>query len=326
VAGSAHRSQSALVSGVAGFIGSHLAERLVADGTAVIGIDRLSDYYDPEIKRDNLREVAQHERFTFLEGDLAELASPALLDGVDVVYHLAGQPGVRPSWGRSFQTYIDDNVYASQVLLEAAKEVTLERFVYASSSSIYGNAERFPTREDDTPHPISPYGVTKLAAEHLCNLYWHAFGVPTVSLRYFSVYGPRQRPDMAFHRFIRAGLEGESLRVLGDGHQSRDFTYVGDVVQATRSAAERGVPGEVYNVAGGSRTTVLEVIEILGRLLDVQLQVEHEEVARGDARDTRADTSKAAHDLDYSPAFALEAGLAAQARLAVEQRTRYPVP
>jgi UDP-glucose 4-epimerase len=318
---SAPPQRTALVSGAAGFIGSHLTEQLLAGGTSVVGIDRLSDYYDPERKRDNLREASADPRFTFLEGDLAELAKPSLLDGVDVVYHLAGQPGVRPSWGQSFQTYIDDNVAASQALLEAAKEVSLERFVYASSSSIYGNAERFPTLESDTPHPISPYGVTKLAAEHLCNLYWHAFGVPTVSLRYFSVYGPRQRPDMAFDRFIRAGIEGGAIRVFGDGRQSRDFTYVKDIVSATLSAAERGQPGEAYNIAGGSSTTVLEVIEILERLLDVRLDVQHEEQARGDARDTSADTSKAAGDLAYAPEFDLETGLAAQARSATERRS-----
>ena len=314
-------SRTALVSGAAGFIGSHLTEDLLAAGTSVIGIDRLSDYYDPELKRDNLRDAAADMRFTFLEGDLRDLATPSLLDGVDVVYHLAGQPGVRPSWGQSFQAYIDDNVAASQALLEAAKEVSLERFVYASSSSIYGNAERFPTLESDTPHPISPYGVTKLAAEHLCNLYWHAFGVPTVALRYFSVYGPRQRPDMAFDRFIRAGLEGGTIRVFGDGRQSRDFTYVKDVVAATRAAAQRGEPGEAYNIAGGSRTTVLEVIEILERVLDTRFDVQHEGHARGDARDTFADTSKAAADLAYAPEFDLARGLAAQARSATDRRS-----
>jgi nucleoside-diphosphate-sugar epimerase len=322
----ARGQRTALVSGAAGFIGSHLTEQLLADGTSVIGVDRLSDYYDPQLKRDNLAGFGADMRFTFLEGDLAELATPSLLDGVDVVYHLAGQPGVRPSWGESFKTYIDDNVAASQVLLEAAKEVSLERFVYASSSSIYGNAERFPTRESDTPHPISPYGVTKLAAEHLCNLYRHSYGVPTLSLRYFSVYGPRQRPDMAFDRFIRACMEGGTLRVFGDGRQSRDFTYVKDVVAATLAAAERGTPGEVYNVAGGSRTTVLEVIEILERIFDVRLDVQHDESARGDARDTSADTTKAARDLGYAPGFRLEAGLREQAQSAMRRRSGDPVP
>jgi UDP-glucose 4-epimerase len=310
------RPDRALVTGVAGFIGSQLAEHLLASGATVIGVDRLSDYYDQAVKLENLAEALGDDRFTFIQEDVADVATPELLDGVDVVYHLAGQPGVRPSWGQSFQLYIDDNVRASQALLEAAKEVSLERFVYASSSSVYGNAKRFPTRETDTPHPLSPYGVTKLAAEHLCNLYWAEFGVPAVSLRYFSVYGPRQRPDMAFNRFIRAGVAGEPIHVFGDGRQTRDFTYVGDVVAATAAAARRGTPGAVYNVAGGSRTTVLEVIDILERLLEVEFDVRHEGRAVGDARDTAADTSNAVRDLGYSPEFTLEAGLAAQCEAA----------
>jgi nucleoside-diphosphate-sugar epimerase len=316
---------AALVTGAAGFIGSQLTERLLATGTPVVGVDRLSDYYEPARKVENLALAATDPRFTFIEADLSEVATPALLDGIDVVYHLAGQPGVRPSWGQTFQIYLDDNVRATQALLEAAKEVSLSRFVYASSSSVYGNAERLPTLESDAPQPVSPYGVTKLAAEHLCTLYWHSFGVPTVSLRYFSVYGPRQRPDMAFHRFIGAALAGEPLTILGDGRQSRDFTYVQDVVSATLAAAATGMPGEVYNIAGGSRTTVLDVISILERLLETSLDVRHEDRARGDARDTAADTTKAKRDLDYSPRFDLEAGLEAQARLAQAPTSGYPV-
>src|SRR3954453_19640896 len=255
--------RSALITGAAGFIGSHLAERLLERGETVIGVDRMSDYYDPSIKAANVDRLREQPAFSFVEADLAQVATPALLDGVSVVYHLAGQPGVRPSWGRSFEIYANDNVMATQALLEAAKEVSLERFVYASSSSVYGNAERFPTSEVDRPQPLSPYGVTKLAAEHLCNLYANSYGVPTVSLRYFSVYGPRQRPDMAFHRFIRAAATGEPLRIFGDGRQTRDFTYVGDIVAATLAAADRGVPGEVYNVAGGSRVSVLDVLGML---------------------------------------------------------------
>jgi UDP-glucose 4-epimerase len=207
---------------------------------------------------------------------------------------------------------------ATQALLEAAKEVSLRRFVYASSSSIYGNAERFPTTEADRPQPLSPYGVTKLAAEHLCHLYAKSYGVPACSLRYFSVYGPRQRPDMAFHRFIRAATSGEPVRIYGDGLQTRDFTYVGDIVSATLAAGELGAPGEVYNVAGGSRVTVLDVLGILGRVLDVPIDVRHEEAARGDARDTSGDTTKAARELGYMPSVSLEEGLAAQAEAARE--------
>jgi UDP-glucose 4-epimerase len=309
----------ALVTGAAGFIGSHLAERLLDRGVTVLGVDRLSDYYDPAIKAANVAPLADRPGFTFVEADLAEVASPALLEDVEVVYHLAGQPGVRPSWGRSFEIYANDNVMATQALLEAAKEAPIDRFVYASSSSVYGNAERFPTAETDRPQPLSPYGVTKLAAEHLCHLYAKSYGVPACSLRYFSVYGPGQRPDMGFHRFIRAATSGQPVRIFGDGLQSRDFTYVGDIVTATMAAGELGVAGEVYNVAGGSRVTVLDVLGMLERILDLPIEVLHEEAARGDARDTSGDTTKAARGLGYSPSVSLEEGLAAQADAALER-------
>jgi nucleoside-diphosphate-sugar epimerase len=309
----------ALVTGAAGFIGSHLTEALLSAGVSVLGVDRLSDYYDPALKAANLARFADRPCFEFVEAELSEVATPALLDGIERVYHLAGQPGVRPSWGRSFEVYASDNVMATQALLEAAREVSLERLVYASSSSVYGNAERFPTSETDRPQPLSPYGVTKLAAEHLCHLYAKSYGVPAVSLRYFSVYGPRQRPDMGFHRFIRAATTGEPVRIFGDGRQSRDFTYVGDIVAATLAAGELGGPGEVYNVAGGSRVTVLDVLGMLERLLGTPIEVEHEEAARGDARDTSGDTTKAARELGYAPSVSLEEGLAAQVETALEQ-------
>jgi UDP-glucose 4-epimerase len=309
----------ALVTGAAGFIGSHLTERLLDRGVTVLGVDRLSDYYDPAIKAANVAPLAGRPGFTFVEADLAEVASPALLEDVEVVYHLAGQPGVRPSWGRSFEIYANDNVMATQALLEAAKEAPIDRFVYASSSSVYGNAERFPTAETDRPQPLSPYGVTKLAAEHLCHLYAKSYGVPACSLRYFSVYGPGQRPDMGFHRFIRAATSGQPVRIFGDGLQSRDFTYVCDIVTATMAAGELGVAGEVYNVAGGSRVTVLDVLGMLERILDLPIEVLHEEAARGDARDTSGDTTKAARGLGYSPSVSLEEGLAAQADAALER-------
>jgi UDP-glucose 4-epimerase len=307
------------VTGAAGFIGSRVSERLLDRGVSVIGVDRFSDYYDPAVKAANVQRLADRPEFSLLEADLVDAASPELLDGVSVVYHLAGQPGVRPSWGRSFEIYANDNVMATQALLEAAKEVSLERFVYSSSSSIYGNAERFPTLETDRPQPLSPYGVTKLAAEHLCHLYAKSYGVPACSLRYFSVYGPRQRPDMAFHRFIRAAVSGEPVPIFGDGLQTRDFTYVDDIAAATLAAAELGVPGEVYNVAGGSRVTVLDVLAILEGILDAPISVHHEEAARGDARDTSGDTTKATRDLGYVPSVTLEEGLAAQVGAALER-------
>ena len=228
----------ALVTGAAGFIGSTLSARLLADGWDVTGIDALTPYYDPALKRANLERLGG--AFTFVQEDLRTADLDALLDGVDVVFHEAGQPGVRASWGDEFGIYLDANVAATQALLEAAKRAPgLQRLVYASSSSVYGDAARFPVLEVDLPQPVSPYGVTKLAAEHLCSLYASNFGVPTVSLRYFTVFGPRQRPDMAFTRFLTAVRDDRPITLYGTGEQIRDFTYVDDVVEA--------------NVAGGHR-------------------------------------------------------------------------
>jgi UDP-glucuronate 4-epimerase len=309
----------ALVTGAAGFIGSHLVERLRADGVEVHGVDRLSDYYDPSLKRENLSRLLEGDGFSFSEGSLREIDLEPLLDQADVVYHLAGQPGVRVSWGEEFAVYLDDNVLSTQRLLEVAREHPVERFVLASSSSIYGDAEHFPTSESATPAPVSPYGVTKLAAEHLCGLYFKGFEVPTVALRYFTIFGPRQRPDMAFNRFIRSALAEEPIEVFGDGLQERDFTYVDDAVSATIAAGSRGRPGAVYNIAGGNHATVNQVIEILGGLLGRELAVDRLPAVVGDARKTGADVSRAQSDLGYAPRVSLEEGLSRQLE---SERTR----
>lgn len=301
-----------LVTGAAGFVGSHLVERLLADGATVTGVDAMTGYYEPAVKRRNVAGLLDDPGFRMVEGDLNTLALPPLLAEADVVYHLAGQPGVRSSWGTEFAVYLDDNVRATQRLLEAAREQAIDRFVLASSSSIYGDAERFPTSETETPRPISPYGVTKLAAEHLCYLYWRAFEVPTVSLRYFTIFGPRQRPDMAFHRFITAALRDETITIYGDGQQSRDFTYVDDCVAATIAAGSQGRPGAAYNVAGGTQATVLDVVERLEGLLKRRPRVEHRPAVSGDARKTRAETSAARKDLSYRPSISLVEGLKRQ--------------
>lgn len=308
-----------MVTGAAGFIGSHLSEALLAGGADVRGVDRLSSYYDPALKRANFAPLLDQGRFEFTEASLLDGGLEELLEGVDVVYHLAGQPGVRVSWGVEFQLYLDDNVLATQRLLEAAKGADLHRFVLASSSSIYGDAESFPTSESAKPAPVSPYGVTKLAAEHLCNLYARGFGVPTVSLRYFTIFGPRQRPDMAFTRFIRAALVAGTIEIFGDGQQERDFTYVGDAVAATIAAGEGGEPGSAYNIAGGNHATVTEVIGILGELTGGELSVEHRAAVIGDARKTGADTSRAADQLGYAPRTSLREGLARQLELERER-------
>jgi UDP-glucuronate 4-epimerase len=301
-----------LVTGAAGFIGSQLAERLVAEGNDVTGIDSMSDYYDPERKAGNLASLRESDSFEFLEASINDADLGSLMEGVEVVFHLAGQPGVRASWGDEFSIYMEDNIHATQRLLEAAKGAGLKRFVHASSSSVYGDAEHFPTGEEELPRPVSPYGVTKLAAEHLGRLYWKAFEVPTVALRYFTIFGPRQRPDMAFSRFVDAALNDGTVEIYGDGEQVRDFTYVDDCVAATIAAASSGVPGGVYNIAGGTQATVLDVLEILGRLVGHEIKREHQEAMAGDARRTGADTSLAKRDLGYAPQTSLETGIEKQ--------------
>jgi UDP-glucose 4-epimerase len=235
-----------------------------------------------------------------------------LLDGVTHVFHLAAQAGVRGSWGEQFRTYTVNNIEASQRLLEAVKGHPLTRLVYASSSSVYGDGVAIPMREDALLQPVSPYGVTKLAAEHLCHLYHVNYGVPAVSLRYFTVYGPRQRPDMAFHRFIRAALEGRPITLFGDGEQTRDFTFVEDAVAATIAAGDRGRPGAVYNIGGGSRVTINHVLDLIGRRTGRSLDIRRQPAEKGDMRDTFADTSRARADLGFAPGHGLEDGLATE--------------
>ncbi len=307
----------ALVTGVAGFVGSTLAKRLVTDGHDVIGIDAMTDYYEVDIKRANVSSIG-HDRFELVEGDLNELDLVSLLQGVDWVFHQAGQPGVRKSWGDDFAVYTRANVDATQRLLEAVRQIgTVKRFVYASSSSVYGEAERYPTQETDRPQPMSPYGVTKLSAEHLCCLYADNFGVPTVSLRYFTVYGPGQRTDMAFTRFTRAAVLGEKIQIYGTGEQIRDFTYVDDVVDANVRAAQIDSPaGSVFNVAGGSNTSVNEVLDLLGELSGTSLDVDYVEKIAGDVYRTGGNTDRIRDALGWSAQVGLREGLEQQLRWA----------
>jgi len=297
-----------VVTGAAGFIGSHLCEYLLSQGDEVIGIDCFTGYYDPRRKEINLAGARQYDRFRLVREDILGAPLAELLDGADVVFHLAGQPGVRPSWGADFATYVWRNVLATQVLLESARLVGLAKLVYASSSSVYGDAESYPTAETLRPRPVSPYGVTKLAAEHLCELYRVGFGVPTVSLRLFTVYGPRQRPDMAFSRLVRAGLGGGTFELYGAGTQTRDFTYVQDVVGAMRSAARSTFTG-VANIGGGSRTSMNEVLEIVSALAG-EPDIRRLPRMRGDVRDTAADTQTAFEGFGYVPQVPLRRGLA----------------
>jgi UDP-glucose 4-epimerase len=299
----------ALVTGAAGFVGSTLAESLTGDGVEVVGLDCFTDYYGREVKERNLETLRGRPAFRFVEGALQTTPLEPLLAGVTHVFHLAAQAGVRASWGADFRTYTSHNVDATQRLLEALKTRPVERLVYASSSSVYGDAAAIPMREDGFVQPVSPYGVTKLAAEHLCHLYQASYGIPTVSLRYFTVYGPRQRPDMAFHRFIRAALTGTPIQLFGDGGQTRDFTYIDDIVSATRAAGDRGRAGRVYNIGGGSRVSMHDVIGAIERVTGRTLDVRRQPVEKGDMRDTFADTTRAREDLGFVPRWTLDAGL-----------------
>jgi len=302
----------ALVTGVAGFVGSTLAKRLLGEGADVVGIDCFTNYYPRAIKESNLSGPRSHPRFRFIESRVQDADLATLLRDRTHVFHLAAQAGVRKSWGRDFSVYTVNNIEATQVLLEASVGTAVKKLVYASSSSVYGDSVAMPMREDALPQPVSPYGVSKLAAEQLCYLYHVNFGVPTVALRYFTVYGPRQRPDMGFHKFLRAAILGEPISLYGDGEQTRDFTFVADAVSATVAAATLGTSGRVYNIGGGSRVSVNQVLEMVGRVSGRRPLVTLDPAQKGDMRHTYADTSLARTDLGFVPSVALEEGLAAE--------------
>ena len=315
-----------LVTGCAGFIGSHVAERLLEDGHEVVGADCLTAFYDPARKARTLERLSDHHGFEQRRIDLAGEPLDELLDGVEAVFHLAGQPGVRQSFDDP-APYVRNNVNATRRLLAAAGRASLAAFVYASSSSIYGDgAAPRRMRESDRPAPLSPYAHTKVAVERLAEAAFRDHGVPTIGMRYFSVYGPRQRPDMAFQRFLERAVRGEPLEILGDGSQRRDFTYVGDVVEATLSAARRGRPGAVYNVGGGQPATLSRVISLLGELLERELTIDYRRPAPGDPHATAADTGRARRELGFEPRTELARGVALQLDwLLAERRAKTPV-
>lgn len=301
-----------LVTGAAGFIGSHLVERLAAAGHRVRAVDCLTPYYDVSQKRATLEGLAALPDCEVSQEDLRTCDQAALLDGVDVVFHQAGQPGVRASWS-SFDSYVEHNVLATQRLLSALEGSVVRRFVFASSSSVYGDAPAYPTSEDDLPEPVSPYGVTKLAAEHLCGVFARNWRVPTVSLRYFTVYGPRQRPDMAMHRLIEAALSGETFPMFGDGRQVRDFTYVDDVVEANLMAAVADVPpGTVLNIAGGTAASLLEVVGIVEGLTGRPVVLDRRPKEPGDVLRTGGSTERTRRMLGWRPEVELDEGLSRQ--------------
>ncbi|MBO0728612.1 MAG: NAD-dependent epimerase/dehydratase family protein [Acidimicrobiaceae bacterium] len=311
---------SAMVTGCAGFLGSHLCEALLASGHVVTGVDCFTGYYARAAKERNVAGLCRAPGFRLVEADIADAVLAPLLEEVDVVFHLAAQPGVRTSFGDGFRDYLYHNVQGTQRLLEEVAGRELLAFAYASSSSVYGDQDVYPVVEDAPLRPLSPYGATKVITEQLAGAFWRSHEVPAVGLRYFTVYGPRQRPDMAFARFLSRAVGGQPLQVLGDGRQVREFTYVGDVVAATIAAAERGQRGAVYNIGGGQPVSVLEAVGLLEELLDRPLRIEHLEGSPGDPRRTEADITRARRDLGYVPATPLAEGLAAHLEALQELR------
>ncbi|HEY6771145.1 MAG TPA: NAD-dependent epimerase/dehydratase family protein [Solirubrobacterales bacterium] len=302
-----------LVTGCAGFLGSHLSERLVDAGEEVVGVDSFTDYYPREVKERNLERLRDHARFELFELDLGSDPLEGVFEGVETVFHLAAQPGVRGSFGASFARYAHDNMLATQRMLEAGAAAQVGTFVYASSSSVYGNSLAYPTPEDTRRAPVSPYGLTKLATEELAAVYGRLDRLHTVGLRYFTVYGPRQRPDMAFARFFASALSGKPVKILGDGSQVRDFTFVDDAVSGTIAAARNGHQGAVYNIGGGTQVELVEALAQIEELLDRKIEIEHLPAARGDVRRTCSDPRRAKVELGFAPRVSLEDGLKRQA-------------
>ncbi len=298
-----------LVTGAAGFIGSHLCRRLLKEGFKVVGIDSFTDFYPKRIKQKNIKPLKKDKNFEFIAEDINELSLKKILKKTDYVFHHAAQAGVRTSWGANFSVYIKNNIEATQKMLEVAKDLNLKKFIYASSSSVYGNSPDLPMSETSPLYPLSPYGVTKLAAENLCLLYCKNYGVPSISLRFFTVYGPGQRPDMAFHKFFKSIAEGKQISVYGDGSQTRDFTYIDDVIDANLSSLEKGKVGEIYNIGGGTRKRLKDIFPILENICQKRVRIARKETQKGDMPHTFANIEKARKDLNYSPQVNLRDGL-----------------
>lgn len=296
----------ALVTGCAGFIGSHLTERLLNEGYEVVGVDCFTDYYPRKIKESNLSTALNNKNFEFINEDLLSMKE---YPEVDYVFHQAAQAGVRSSWGSYFETYLQNNIQLTQKLLEYYKHKNIKRFVYASSSSVYGDIDELPMNENCLLKPVSPYGVTKLAAEHLCSLYYKNYGVPTVSLRYFTVFGPRQRPDMAIFKFVNNIFNNREINVYGDGLQTRDFTYISDVVEANLLAATGDVAGEVFNVGGGNNITVTDLIKQIENAVGKEAKINYAEPQKGDVKDTLSDASKARKLMNWKTRVNISEGL-----------------
>jgi len=303
-----------LVTGAAGFIGSHLSCRLLNEGFSVIGVDSFTDYYPRWIKQKNLSLIQSESNFSFIEEDINSLDLRPLMKEVDYVYHMAAQAGVRASWGQSFSGYLQNNVEATQRMLEVGKELSLRKFIYASSSSVYGFCPELPMTESSPLLPYSPYGVTKLAAENLCYLYFKNYDVPTISLRFFTVYGPGQRPDMAFHKFFRSISTNKPITVFGTGEQTRDFTYIDDIVDAVFACTSRGRTGETYNLGGGGRKMLKDLFPLFEKICGKKISINWEENQKGDVLHTLADIQKARRELGFDPKTPIEEGLSKEWR------------
>lgn len=299
----------ALVTGCAGFIGSHLVDKLLTKEFKVIGIDAFTDYYPRAVKERNIEKALKHRNFILIEKDILTMND---FPDVDIIFHEAAQPGVRTSWGRSFEVYVQNNILVTQKLLDFYKDKEIKKFVFASSSSVYGNAKKIPIKEKALPRPISPYGVTKLACENLCYLFSENYNISIVILRYFTVYGPRQRPDMAIHKFIEAALHNKEITVFGNGNQTRDFTYISDVIEATLLAAESNITYEIFNIGGGTRISINDLLQLIENITGKKIKVKYSDFQKGDVYHTCADISKAQKILGYKPKTSIEEGLKKQ--------------
>jgi nucleoside-diphosphate-sugar epimerase len=301
-----------LITGVAGFIGSNLGKKLLESNHEVIGIDCFTDYYSHEIKEKNISNLFNYDAFKFYDKDLYLFPIEDICDGVDCIFHLAAQPGVRLSWGNNFDVYVRNNIIVTQKILESIKNHKIKKFIFASSSSVYGNVDKLPISENTATRPNSPYGVTKLDGENLCHLYYKNYGIPVTILRYFSVFGPGQRPDMGFHNFITSIIKEKEIIIYGSGNQTRDFTYIDDVVNANISTLDSDKDGEIINIGGGNRISINDTIKLLQDIIGMKAKIKYVETAKGDVEHTRADISKASRLLGYYPKIGVEEGLKKQ--------------
>ncbi|NIP31200.1 MAG: NAD-dependent epimerase/dehydratase family protein [Candidatus Dadabacteria bacterium] len=298
-----------IVTGAAGFIGSTLSEKLTSEGFYVLGIDSLNTNYSVDIKKNNLINLKSHKNFKFINSNILDIDFSNDYQDVEAIFHQAATAGVRSSWGTNFTEYTENNILATQHLLESYKDSNLLKFIYASSSSVYGNSAEMPLKISTLTKPVSPYGVTKLAAENLVNTYHENYGLPAVSLRYFTVYGPRQRPDMAFHIFIKSAIHNKKIDIYGDGEQIRDFTYVGDIVDANILALQNGVNGGIYNIGAGSNISVNQALELIESITNKSLNLEFQDKQKGDVIETQADISESISELKYQPKHDIKTGL-----------------